>query len=1076
MTPREAISEAFARYHSGDLAGAERLCRQSLTDDANLADGWLLLGVLADHARFPADAEKFLRRAAELAPNDPRIWNTLGTVRDGVNDLDGAREAYHAALQARPDYAPAWHNLGEALRALGCHREAAEHYRKALRSDPNLAPAASSLLFSLHFDPDLTDEQIHEEHRRWGESLASRVPPLPPPENDPDPDRRLTIGYIGPDFRQHAVARFFEPLLAAHDRVRVRPIMYSECPIIDAVGQRLREQGDLFRIIRGQSAEHVAQQIRADGVDILVDLAGHTRDNRLDVLARRPAPIQMTFLGYPFGTGLPRIDYRITDSVLDPPDAPPRRGIGESLLRLPPGVCCFRPPDDAPPVNDLPFARNGFLTFGCHHPLPKLNPPLLKLWAELARRLPTARFLCVRNSWDGAPARELKQRLQNAGLSWDRVELRKPTIAPGDYLRSFHDMDVVLDALPFNSHTMTCESLWMGVPVLTVHGDRPAGRLTSSVLTAMKLEEFIAENLEDFLAKASALGEKQQRLAELRRTLRALLTGTLGNASYYARCVEGLYRESWRTWCRTASSNRAAATTFIPPTWDEIHTRGCAVLEEGHADEAAKLFRQALELNPLAVPPRAMLAGILSDRCDLAAAQEQYALALQAGPEPKLKIAAATVLPPIYDSRDQIAECRAKLIERIDVLHADNVRLDPMRGPIPNLFLIAYQGMNDRDVMASYARLFAPPAWALEPTPRVPRNDGRVRIGLISQYLGNHTIGTLNRGLIEKIDHNRFHVTVLTAAKGLDETATIIRQSADEFIHLPNDTAAAVRLIRGLGLNVALFTDLGMSCVTLALAHARLAPRQAVTWGHPLTTGIPTIDDFLSAKIYESDHAQDHYTERLVTLHGLNTYYFRPVLDRPYTRHEFNLPDNANLYGILQTLFKFHPDMDAILNYIIDADPQARLIVMEGRNPYWKKQLLARWQRTAPKLHDRLHWIKTLPRQQFLGLCSVCDVMLDPLHFGGGNTSLEALALNIPVVTLPSPYLRARLTLGFYQHISLHDLIATNPESYISLAVKLGTDHEWRKDIKEKIATAAPALFEHRASVTAFEEYFQSVV
>jgi len=605
----------------------------------------------------------------------------------------------------------------------------------------------------------------------------------------------------------------------------------------------------------------------------------------------------------------------------------------------------------------------------------------------------------------------------------------------------------------------------MGVPVLTLRGDRPAGRLTSSVLTAMGLTEFITESNEELIAKARGLNAA--RLNEVRKLLRARLTATIGNAARYARALEAGCRDAWRTWCRAQPQQFALPGVS---SWNAVHTRGCAVLEAGDADAAATLFREASALNPLAVPPRAMLAGILSDRCDLAGAAEQYALALKAGPDAKVRIAAALALPPIYESTDQIAECRATLVKRIDALHADGVRLDPLRGPIPNLFLAAYQGLNDRDLMRSYAKLFAPSPWSVEPLTHTP--SGKVKVGLISQYFQNHTIGTLNRGLVEKLDRAKFHVTVFSAGKSDDETGRNYRQAADEFVELPGDTASAVRLIRGRRMDVVLFTDLGMSCVTLALAHARLAPRQAVTWGHPLTTGIPSVDDFISGDVYETADAHNHYTERLVTLKGLNTYYERPRLDRVYPRSEFQLPEGANLYGCPQTLFKFHPDFDEVLHGILDADPAGRLVLVEGRNKSWKERLLARWGRRLPQ--DRVHWIGTLPRPSFLGLCSVCDVMLDPLHFGGGNTSLEAIALGVPVVTLPSSYLRARLTAGFYQYIGMPELCLSDAKSYLALAVKLAVDEEYRRGIISQLQKRSPLLFEDLASVTAIEDYFLS--
>jgi predicted O-linked N-acetylglucosamine transferase (SPINDLY family) len=388
-----------------------------------------------------------------------------------------------------------------------------------------------------------------------------------------------------------------------------------------------------------------------------------------------------------------------------------------------------------------------------------------------------------------------------------------------------------------------------------------------------------------------------------------------------------------------------------------------------------------------------------------------------------------------------------------------------MRGPIPNLFHIAYQGENDREIMRSFAKLFPASPWATEPLNPKPSVDGRVRVGFISQYLCNHTIGTLNRGFVEMYDRKKIRLTIFNATPVDDETSRIFKQHADDYVMLPSDTASAVRLLRGSNLDLALFTDLGMSCVTLALAHARVAARQAVTWGHPLTTGIPTIDEFVSSELFEDASAQEHYTEKLVRIKGLNTFYFKPELDRVYTRAEFNLPASGTLYGCPQTLFKFHIDGDAILKAILETDGTGHLVLVEGRNKSWKEKLLERWQRTMPGVLNRIHWLPTLPKSVFLGLCSVCDMMLDPLHFGGGNTTLEALALGVPVVTWPSPYLRARLSLGFYKHIGLTDFVASDAESFIRIALTKRMD-------KTELQRKTLPLFEDEASVRSYEDYF----
>jgi len=312
---------------------------------------------------------------------------------------------------------------------------------------------------------------------------------------------------------------------------------------------------------------------------------------------------------------------------------------------------------------------------------------------------------------------------------------------------------------------------------------------------------------------------------------------------------------------------------------------------------------------------------------------------------------------------------------------------------------------------------------------------------------------------------------VISTTATQDETSTVYQHSADRFVQLPQQTPDAVRLIRSLGLDVLLFTDLGMSVVTLALAHVKLAPRQAVLWGHPVTTGIRTMDDFLSGELYEGPDGDDHYTERLVRLPGLQTCYPKPKLDRVYNRAEFGLPDNGTLYGCPQTLFKFHPEFDPLLQTIMDADSDGWLVLVKGRNRHWADRLMARWRRTAPRVAERALWVPPIPRLSFIGLGGLFDVALDTPHFGGGNTTLELLAVGTPVVTLPSPFLRSRLAAGMYQHIGLPDLVSQTADAYMKDAIRLGTDREWNRHVRSRIATSADKLFDQVDSVHAFEAY-----
>lgn len=503
------------------------------------------------------------------------------------------------------------------------------------------------------------------------------------------------------------------------------------------------------------------------------------------------------------------------------------------------------------------------------------------------------------------------------------------------------------------------------------------------------------------------------------------------------------------------------------------HHVGSLLMAAGRNDEAITQFRRAVAVAPDFFPGWAMLGQSYGNQGRMPEAAAAYERAIAAQPNPKARIARATLLPPVYSSQAELDEHADRLPRLLSQLHADGVRVDPTREPIPNLFLLAYQGRNARDTQRLFASLFQPPPQWREARRPPPAADGRIRLAIVSEYLCNHTIGTLNRGLVERLDRQRFHLTVCSAAGADDDTARAYRERADRFVPLPQDPPGALRALRDLPFDVVFYPDLGMSCLTLALAHVRLAPVQCVAWGHPLTTGIPTIDYFMSGELYETPEADQHYTERLIRLPGLQTCYPRPERPAPRTRESLGLPSEGRLYGCPQTLFKLHPQFDAVLADILRRDPQGRLVLIDGKHPQWNELLLARWRRTMPDVVDRVLFLKPLPRAEFIALLAACDVLLDPLHFGGGNTTLEALSVGTPVVTWPSQFLRARLALGQYRHIDWLDCVVDSAEQYAAKCVELGANFDAQAAARKEILARADALFDHVPSAKAFEEFFE---
>jgi predicted O-linked N-acetylglucosamine transferase (SPINDLY family) len=567
----------------GEWRQAEEASRRAVRLRPDLAQAHHDLGVALMEQGRTDEAEANYRQALLLKPNFPDALNHLGMLLQRQKRLEEALACYAQAQRFWPDKAEVFNNIGGVLLLLGRAGEAIPHLEQAVRRQPhrvelltNLGmalllqgrveeamtyhrrarrrpeiPAApyEDLLLAANFDPDLDPGCLLEEHVRWAKVHAPRVA-VAPHGNDPDPDRPLRVGYVSPDLRWHAVARFFEPILASHDPRRVEAYCYAEVAAPDHVTRRLQELAKGWRFTCGMSDAALAEAIRADGIDILVDLAGHTANSRLLAFAHRPAPVQVSYLGYPNTTGLPAIDYRLTDAVADPPGGP--RRYTEELVYLPEGFCCFGLPADAPDVAPLPALRNGYVTFGSPHNLVKLNGRALDLWARVLSAVPGSRLFAFRSGLDGSVRDRLVSEFARRGVTADRLAWRDvPMMELGErgYLELYAEADICLDSFPATAHTTACEALCMGVPLVTLYGDRTWGRLSASVLGRLGMADWVARTPDEYVAIAAQKAADLPALAELRSGLRAALAAGLGDGPRFTRALEDAYRSLWRRWC-----------------------------------------------------------------------------------------------------------------------------------------------------------------------------------------------------------------------------------------------------------------------------------------------------------------------------------------------------------------------------------------------------------------------------------------------------------------------------------------------------------------------------------------------
>ena len=581
-------------------AGEPARAAQTLARAARLAPGdpdihFNLGNALADSGRL-ADAAASFRRAAELSPGDAAIrfalgetlarmgenagaaeayavtvaldprhakaHAALGALRLDANDYPGARAVLDKAIALDPDLAEAHLNLGLLQVAAGDADSGLAATRRALRLKPSLVAAHSNLVQQMSYSARCSAADILAEARRWNDAhakpLAAQIQPL---TNQRDPERRLKVGYVGGDFRAHPVGFFTLALFAHHDADAFETFVYMTHPRMDAVSEKIRSSVAQWRDVAAKGDAELADMIRADGIDILVDMAGHTAKNRLLALAMRPAPVQAVGGGVMGATGVDAVDYFLADRVEIPPGF--EKFYSEAVVRLPHDNVCYAPPEHATPVAPLPAKTNGRITFGCFNAAAKVTSETVALWARVLAAVPDSRLLLKSFAYADAGTRARFLRLfAEAGVPESRVTLEGPS-PHAELLAAYGRVDIALDPMPYSGGLTTLESLWMGVPVVSLPGETFASRHSASHLTNAGLPELIAATADDYVAIARRLASGLDSLGALRAGLRARLAASpVCDGAAYARGLEAAYREMWRRWC---AGERPSAMD-IPPS------------------------------------------------------------------------------------------------------------------------------------------------------------------------------------------------------------------------------------------------------------------------------------------------------------------------------------------------------------------------------------------------------------------------------------------------------------------------------------------------------------------------------
>ena len=538
----------IAMRDKGRLDEAIRSCRRALELKPGYADAHNNLGAaMADQGQF-REAILVFQRALELKPDSTDTHCNLGNALKDQGLLPEAIAAYRRALALRPAYAEAHNNLGNAFKEEARLDEMMECYRKAVELKPSDAILRSNLAYGTLFHPGYDARALRAECAAW-EALHGepRRQWIRPHANARDPERRLRVGYVSANFTRHVICHFLLPLLEGHDHAAFEIFCYASVKVPDAITARMKKNADVWRDVLGVAEEALAERIREDQIDILVDLTQHMGDNRLPVFARKPAPVQVAWLGYPGSTGLTTMDYRFTDARMEPEGAAWSESV-ETPVRLPDSWFCFDPIDEYPEPGVLPAERAGYVTFGCLNAFCKVNDAVLERWAVVLRAVENSRLLL--RCPQGAAQARVREFFASRGIAAERVDLFAWTPTRAEFLKLFARMDIALDPFPYNGGTTTCEALWMGVPVLTLPGEGIVSRIGLSILSACGLPEFVAHTEEEYVRLAASLASDLPRLAELRATLRGRMKASaFMDGPRFAKNVEHAYRGMWRAWC-----------------------------------------------------------------------------------------------------------------------------------------------------------------------------------------------------------------------------------------------------------------------------------------------------------------------------------------------------------------------------------------------------------------------------------------------------------------------------------------------------------------------------------------------
>ncbi len=1124
----------------GRLPEAEAAARRAMVLDPGHAGAVMHLGnALAAQTRLD-EAEAAFGQALALRPDFAEANNNRGLSLMRRGQVTLAEQDLRRALDLRPDRPEIGFNLAAVLQDQGRLEEALQTYRTAVEARPDISSGHGALLFCINYQPQISAEEAFAEFQRWDARHARpHLPADPQWDNDPNPDRRLRIGYVSPDFGAKSARHFIEPMLAGHDRRAVEVFAYAEVPNPDAITAHFRTLTDHWRPTVGLSDDEMATMIRHDRIDILIDLGGHTARNRLLALARKPAPVQIAhFLGHGYTSGLSAMDAFLADDQLAPKGS---EGLfAEEVVRLGRIPIAYQPPQGLPPVAPLPALAKGYVTFGHFGRTVRINPRVVEAWARILTGVPGSRLKLNTGPLADAGVRQhYLDQFAAHGIGAERLDLVFTTPQPNTWA-AYGEVDIGLDPFPHNAGTTTIEALWLGVPVVSL-ADRPSvGRFGLSILHAAELDDWVAETVDGYVARAIAAAGDLPALAELRAGLRLRMQASpLGDGPGLAHHLEQAYRSLWRRWCADHSLDAAALTSQAAAAYGAGDFAAAAALFErlakvtgdagswsnlgacrralGRPIEAEAAFRQAIAGNPRLANAHTNLGNLLTSRGQLTEAAASYGAALDIAPadaevwrllavcrlakgdmaearaavdqslalSPNLASAHETLASLLRASGAPVAAVReyakamagapndARTLCNMAVAVQDLGRFDEAEalfrralavrpsyavGHANLLFCLNYHPDRSAEaVFAEYQRWDEVHAKPLLPTDLVFANDRdperRLRVGIVSPDFREHSARHYIEPLLAGLDRRRLEVFCYAEVVSPDAVTTRFQAMADHWRSTVGLADAAVAdMIRADAIDILL--DLGghTAASRLRVFAYKPAPIQvAHMLGHGYTSGLSAMDAFLGDARLTPPGCEALFSENLVRLPRIPLAYVAPeAMPEPVATPA--LTRGHVTFGYFGRPERINDRVIAAWSAILKATPGARLRLNAKAFQEPEFQALHRARFAAHGIGpERLEMIYTSPQPGTWAAYGEIDIALDPFPHNAGATTIEALWLGVPVLSINDRPSVGRFGATILGSLGLDDWVAADEAAYVAKAAAFAADLDQLQTVRASL-------------------------